>query len=185
MNIVFYLYVNSTSIKLWSYHELLAYKKCTIILLSLYRFSNGGTKSVLHTDSYENLHCLASGIKEFVLIEPSYSEIIGPEHKDLGYYHIDVERFTHYMLNTVCTYVHYNVEIIEVNLMTTEQVKMLPLVTEYVTNGYQCLLLNCQISNHCTVNNMGVAIGYHWCWDIQLVSCWHDPIDIDVLLEGI
>ena len=163
MNTVFYLYVNSPSIKLWSYHELLAYKKCTIILLSLYRFSNGGTKSVLHTDSYENLHCLASGIKEFVLIEPSYSEIIGPEHKDLGYYHIDVERFTHYMLNTVCTYVHYNVEIIEVNLMTTEQAKMLPLVTEYVTNGYQCLLLNCQISNHCTVNNMGVAIGYHWC----------------------
>ena len=62
------------------------------IVLS-YRFSSGGTKSVLHTDSYENLHCLASGIKEFVLIESDYAEIIGPEHKDLGYYHIDVERF--------------------------------------------------------------------------------------------
>ncbi|XP_065916677.1 bifunctional peptidase and arginyl-hydroxylase JMJD5-like [Dysidea avara] len=55
-------------------------------------FSNGGTMSVLHTDSYENLHCLASGIKEFVLIPAEYSEIIGPEHAGLGYYHIDVER---------------------------------------------------------------------------------------------
>ena len=93
MNTVFYLYVNSTSIKLWSYHELLAYKKCTIILLSLYRFSNGGTKSVLHTDSYENLHCLASGIKEFVLIEPKYINTIGPEHGIKGYYDLDVERY--------------------------------------------------------------------------------------------
>ena len=49
--------------------------------------------SVLHTDSYENLHCLASGIKEFVLIPAEYSEIIGPEHAGLGYYHIDVERY--------------------------------------------------------------------------------------------
>ena len=26
-------------------------------------FSSGGTKSVLHTDTYENLHCLVSGQK--------------------------------------------------------------------------------------------------------------------------
>ena len=26
-------------------------------------FSSGGTKSVLHTDTYENLHCLVSGHK--------------------------------------------------------------------------------------------------------------------------
>lgn len=55
-------------------------------------FSSGGTKSVLHTDSYENLHCLVSGQKKFVLIEPHYSEIIGPEHADSGFYNIDVEK---------------------------------------------------------------------------------------------
>jgi len=62
-------------------------------VLLLFRFSSGGTKSVLHTDSYENLHCLASGIKEFVLIPPQFSEIIGPEHDQLGYYCIDVEKY--------------------------------------------------------------------------------------------
>jgi len=63
-----------------------------LVLLS-HRFSSGGTKSVLHTDSDENLHCLTSGIKEFIMIPPEYTTVIGPEHKDLGYYHIDVERF--------------------------------------------------------------------------------------------
>ncbi len=47
---------------------------------------------MLHTDTYENLHCLVSGRKEFVLIEPKYSRDIGPEHEHLGFYHIDVER---------------------------------------------------------------------------------------------
>ena len=47
---------------------------------------------MLHTDSYENMHCLVSGRKEFVLIEPHYSTVIGPEHSRLGYYHIDVDR---------------------------------------------------------------------------------------------
>lgn len=55
-------------------------------------FSSGGTKSVLHTDSYENLHCLVSGRKEFILIEPHYAEVIGPEHEQKGFYDIDVER---------------------------------------------------------------------------------------------
>ena len=62
-------------------------------LMLLYRFSSGGTKSVLHTDAYENLHCLASGIKEFVLIEPKYINLIGPEHAIKGYYDLDVERY--------------------------------------------------------------------------------------------
>ena len=57
------------------------------------RFSSGGTKSVLHTDTYENLHCLVSGTKEFVMIPPKYSTIIGPEHAELGYYDIDVEKY--------------------------------------------------------------------------------------------
>ena len=55
-------------------------------------FSSGGTKSVLHTDSYENLHCLVSGRKDFVLIEPHYADVIGPEHEMKGFFDIDVER---------------------------------------------------------------------------------------------
>ena len=55
-------------------------------------FSSGGTKSVLHTDSYENLHCVVSGRKEFVLMEPHYAEVIGPEHEQKGFFDIDVER---------------------------------------------------------------------------------------------
>ena len=58
----------------------------------MYRFSSGGTRSVLHTDTYENLHCLVSGQKEFVLFDPKYSKDIGPEHEDSGFYHIDVDR---------------------------------------------------------------------------------------------
>ena len=54
--------------------------------------SSGGTKSVLHTDSYENLHCVVSGRKEFVLMEPHYAELIGPEHQEKGFFDIDVER---------------------------------------------------------------------------------------------
>ena len=55
-------------------------------------FSNGGTKSVLHTDSFDNLHCLVSGRKEFILMEPKYINVIGPEHESKGYYDVDVER---------------------------------------------------------------------------------------------
>ena len=55
-------------------------------------FSSGGTKSVLHTDSFENMHCLVSGRKEFVLIEPHHSTVIGPEHAQKGFYNMDVEK---------------------------------------------------------------------------------------------
>ena len=55
-------------------------------------FSSGGTKSVLHTDSFENFHCLVSGRKEFILIEPHYSSVIGPEHAKKGYYDMDVDK---------------------------------------------------------------------------------------------
>ena len=55
-------------------------------------FSSGGTKSVLHTDSFENFHCLVSGRKEFVLMEPHYSTVIGPEHAQKGFFDVNVER---------------------------------------------------------------------------------------------
>lgn len=56
------------------------------------RFSSGGTRSVLHTDAHDNLHCLVSGVKEFVLIDPQYIDTIGPEHRAQGFYNIDVDQ---------------------------------------------------------------------------------------------
>ncbi len=55
-------------------------------------FSSGGTKSVVHTDTFENLHCLISGTKKFVLIKPHFSGFIGPEHQKKGFYDIDVDQ---------------------------------------------------------------------------------------------
>ena len=55
-------------------------------------FSSGGSKSVLHTDSFENFHCLVSGRKEFVLIEPHYTSVIGTEHAQQGFFNVDVEK---------------------------------------------------------------------------------------------
>ena len=56
------------------------------------RFSSGGTRSVLHTDAYDNLHCVVSGVKEFLIIEPQYIDTIGPEHGSQGFYNIDVDQ---------------------------------------------------------------------------------------------
>ena len=56
------------------------------------RFSSGGTKSVLHSDSSENLHCVVSGQKRFVLIDPQYAHKIGQEYFTQGYYNIDVDK---------------------------------------------------------------------------------------------
>ena len=56
------------------------------------RFSSGGTRSVLHTDSMENMHCLVAGQKEFVMIPPEYARVIGPEWASQGYFNLDVEK---------------------------------------------------------------------------------------------
>jgi lysine-specific demethylase 8 len=55
-------------------------------------FSSGGTRSVLHTDAFENLHCLVSGVKEFVLIHPQYTDTLGSEFRTQGFYDIDVDQ---------------------------------------------------------------------------------------------
>ena len=47
---------------------------------------------MLHTDAFDNLHCLVSGVKEFLLIEPQYIDTIGSEHKTQGYFNIDVDQ---------------------------------------------------------------------------------------------
>ena len=78
----------------------------------VFRFSSGGTKSVLHTDAYENLHCLASGIKEFVLIEPKYINLIGSEHGVKGYYDLDVEKYVNVFLSEIHHRCYYNIGLI-------------------------------------------------------------------------
>ena len=47
---------------------------------------------MLHTDAFDNLHCLVSGVKEFVLMAPNYTDTIGPEYRTQGYYNIDVDQ---------------------------------------------------------------------------------------------
>jgi lysine-specific demethylase 8 len=54
-------------------------------------FSSGGTKSVLHTDSFHNMHCVVSGEKRFIMLPPEYTKVIGPEGEGQGYYNLDVE----------------------------------------------------------------------------------------------
>lgn len=39
-------------------------------------FSSGGTKSVAHTDDYENILCLIDGIKELILVDSFKHKII-------------------------------------------------------------------------------------------------------------
>ena len=57
--------------------------------LQIMWFSSGGTKSVVHTDSVDNINCVFSGNKSFVLVDPSkyweemrqfYSCVIQNEH---------------------------------------------------------------------------------------------------------
>ena len=47
---------------------------------------------MLHTDTYENLNCVVSGRKEFVLFDAHFSAVIGPEHAAQSYYDLDVDR---------------------------------------------------------------------------------------------
>lgn len=64
------------------------YNKISLVNIWL---SSGGTNSVLHTDSYENFHCLVSGTKRFTMFEPHYNLTIGPEITK-GFYDLDVEK---------------------------------------------------------------------------------------------
>ena len=38
------------------------------------------------------MHCVVDGRKEFVMIPPQYTEVIGPEWMYQGYYNMDVEK---------------------------------------------------------------------------------------------
>ncbi|XP_077863544.1 tRNA wybutosine-synthesizing protein 5-like [Saccoglossus kowalevskii] len=56
-------------------------------------FSSGGTKSVLHFDTVDNINCVFSGTKEFLLIDPNeYSNKIEIDHPEGNYCGVDVDR---------------------------------------------------------------------------------------------
>ncbi|EDO37253.1 predicted protein [Nematostella vectensis] len=55
-------------------------------------FSSGGTKSVLHYDSLENINCLFSGNKNFVMIDKKYMNMTHIDRKDGSFSNVDVER---------------------------------------------------------------------------------------------
>ena len=50
--------------------------------------SSGGTESVVHTDSYDNLNCVLAGSKRFLLIDSSYYPLVS--HAQCGW--IDAEQ---------------------------------------------------------------------------------------------
>ena len=63
------------------------------LLAKLMWFSSGGTKSVLHYDSAENINCLFAGTKKLYLIDPNkYSDQVTIENVKSAYSDVDVER---------------------------------------------------------------------------------------------
>lgn len=62
----------------------------SIIDISLW-VSSGGTKSVLHTDALENIHCVLSGSKTFLLSDKTHSEKIIFDHPEDGYSSLNVD----------------------------------------------------------------------------------------------
>ena len=44
---------------------------CFLEMFQLMWFSSGGTKSVIHTDSFDNINCLFRGEKTFVMVDPA------------------------------------------------------------------------------------------------------------------
>lgn len=47
-------------------------------IMQIMWFSSGGTKSVVHTDSVDNVNCLYRGEKQFVMVDPDkYGDKVG------------------------------------------------------------------------------------------------------------
>lgn len=47
-------------------------------IMQIMWFSSGGTKSVVHTDSVDNVNCLYRGEKQFVMVDPDkYRDKVG------------------------------------------------------------------------------------------------------------
>jgi len=77
------------------------------IAMTYFWFSSGGTKSILHKDTAENLHCLVSGFKKFVLIKPYFADLISPEFEEIGHYNIDVDKYVNFFFNFIDNHTNY------------------------------------------------------------------------------
>ena len=87
----------------WQCYENYSYNLPTLILY-YYRKSSGNTKSVLHSDLVENLHCVISGTKTFILIDKVHSEDIGSEYTTVGYFDLDVDSYVYTKLHASCCF---------------------------------------------------------------------------------
>ena len=56
--------------------------KFVFVSLQLLWFSSGGTKSVLHTDSADNILCLIRGKKDFFLVDKKYAKQVRVKNCD-------------------------------------------------------------------------------------------------------
>ncbi|KAL5004588.1 hypothetical protein ScPMuIL_018044 [Solemya velum] len=57
-------------------------------------FSNGGTKSVLHSDYLDNINCLLDGKKDFIFIDKEYADLVEANgfDQEKSYSTVDVDR---------------------------------------------------------------------------------------------
>jgi hypothetical protein len=79
-------------------------------------FSSGGTKSVTHTDDYENILCLLSGRKNFILVDTyKYGDIVGNiiDVLDGSYSSMDVDRVDFKKYKGIENIEYYNIELNE------------------------------------------------------------------------
>ena len=77
-------------------------------------FSSGGTKSVTHTDDYENILCLLSGRKNVILVDTyKYSDIVGNiiDIPDGSYSSMDVDSVDFNKYKGIENIEYYNVEL--------------------------------------------------------------------------
>ena len=48
----------------------------TVYILQVMWYSSGGTKSVVHTDSVDNINCLYRGEKELYFVDPAFADMV-------------------------------------------------------------------------------------------------------------
>lgn len=76
-------------------------------------YSSGGTHSVVHTDSVDNINCLYRGRKEFILVDPSkYGDKVDLDRPEGSYSAVDVDRvdYTLYPGLAEVDYIHVSME---------------------------------------------------------------------------
>ncbi|XP_060067702.1 tRNA wybutosine-synthesizing protein 5-like [Ylistrum balloti] len=85
----------------------------TGLVEALMWYSSGGTNSVVHTDSVDNINCLYRGKKEFILVDPSkYGDKVDMDHPEGSYSAVDVDRvdYTVYPGLAEVDFIHVSME---------------------------------------------------------------------------